>query len=408
VRGALGPEALLRGLQALAERGAEGPVGSLDLAQCLTAAHGQPLPIVWEQWTTAPGSPTFDVSWTHDERAGEVVLRVRQVQDGESGTPRAYRLPVEVELAVGPRTEVHRLELGQRSESLRLKVASRPRWVRFDRAGWIPGTVLEQKSVDEWFAIVADRGDPRGRMRALEALLGRALAEREADRSLYLTQFGGRLERDESPRVRRAAALGLGQLGGEAAVRWLARSAEQDTEWRVRAAALEGLRAHARTSLVDLAALAERRLERDPEVAAEALALRAAADPVTASSYLRSTWARRAETPVRVAVVQVLAQVEQARSEPWLREVAADGLLPVAVRAAALEALGLRERAAPETVELLGQLLGSEAGAVREAALESLGRLDGEDARRLLEAHAAQTAEPAERRAIEAALARRR
>ncbi|QDU66970.1 HEAT repeat domain-containing protein [Engelhardtia mirabilis] len=402
VRGVAGDAAFVEGLRELITAGREGAVTDDFFFARVGALAQLDLTTLREQWVDAPGAPDIEVSWDYDASAGEVALRVRQRQSGGDGTPRVFEVPVEVEVVVGSQTDVHRTAIGARKETLRFTATSRPRWVRFDRGGWLPGTIVEQKSDDEWMALTTARDDAFGRAVAVQALARTAVNARESERAIYLTQLGGRLERDDSARVRRAAAHGLGDMGGNAARLWLERAARVDEDASVRAAALTALEAFAPS--VDLANLAVQRMEQDPEVAVAAIGLRAAAEPESAASFLRSRWSAAPDPRVRAALVEALAANQGSESEPWLLTTARDVSQPTIVRRAALGALADRSSVTNKTADGVAALLDEAPVGVREAAVEALAAWPNAPARRALEAHYAHSVEPAERRVIEAAL----
>ncbi|MEO0651245.1 MAG: HEAT repeat domain-containing protein [Planctomycetota bacterium] len=413
VRAALGDERYAATLHALFESEVPRALTTAELFTCFDrAAEGDEatpgLGLDWTQWVQQPGAPKIDVSWEHEQTTGEIVVRVRQSQLGEAGTPRVFAFPTRVEVADGGRVTVHDVRVDERTEILRLPVEERPRWVRFDVDGWLPGELTETKDLSEWFAISSDTERSWGRVRALEALADRARDARRSERSLYLTHFDGRLERDPSARARAAAATALGGLGGEAAERWLATAATEDSDPTVRRAALEALAELADDAVTDLAVLAERLADTDPETVEASMRLRAAAEPVTASFFLRSRFERGDDPRTRAAALDALTTVRNDLPEAVILRHAVDGDEAIAVRVEALRALGRRRSVDASVVEALAPVLRDPSPQVRAAAIEALSAWRGEAARALLAEHAERTVEPDERRAAEAALGRAR
>lgn len=406
VRGALGPVEFGRRLRELMGRAATEALSTRSTFETLlTGVDGVSVgDLDWQQWVERPGRPRLELIWEYDASAAEVVLRVRQSQESSDGTPRVYRFPAAVEVAVGPRMEAHRLVIADRVETFRLPADERPIWVRFDVEGWLPAELIAQKDLAEWFAISSDTARAAGRVRAAEALADRARSARKSERTLFLTHFNGRLRRDPSARARCVAAEALGGLGGEAAERWLRQAAVDDTDTSVRLAAIDALVELAADANTDLGGFAERLSVDDPAVSEAALRLRAATGGADAAAYLRQRFRYSDDPESRVAALAVLIEVADTDLEPLLVDAACDTAESLDVRLTALEALGRRGDLSDRGIERVGGVLEEELSDVREAAIATLVEQQSERAREVLEAYLPQAVEPVERRAIEASL----
>jgi len=186
--------------------------------------------------------------------------------------------------------------------------------------------------------------------------------------------------------LRQEAALGLGRMGGDAALRALV-AATADPDRRVRRAVALGL-AEARGPRA-VAAL-QRLVERDTaeDVAAVAAAgLTRAGDP-DAVAFLKRQLARGSWwNVIRLGALQGLAELADASLVPLFRE-HTDARFERAVRLAALDGW---LRAAPGDAALaprLRELALDRNRNVRQAALAALGGLHREEDRAFLEAYA--------------------
>ena len=73
------------------------PVDAHDLEKAITEQTGRNMKPFFDQWIFKPGHPVLTPTWSYDEAAKAVVLRVKQVQDTTDGTP-IYNFPLTVGL----------------------------------------------------------------------------------------------------------------------------------------------------------------------------------------------------------------------------------------------------------------------------------------------------------------------
>jgi aminopeptidase N len=177
------------------------PVDTHDFLATVKDTTGRNLDAFLGQFLFHPGHPVFEVAASWDEAAGELELRVDQVQDTSRGVP-VYDLPVEVGLTTAAGKQVVRLRLDEAEEVFRFPLPAPPLLVRFDEGNHL---------LKEWRF-------PKGRAELLfqarhDDAIGREWAVRQ-----------------------------LGDAAGEAEVREVLRGlAGADPFWAVRAAAVEAL-----------------------------------------------------------------------------------------------------------------------------------------------------------------------
>jgi len=238
-------------------------VDSADLREAFERAAGRNVAWFFRDWIQKGGGhPRFDVSYRWVPERRQVDLTVKQIQ-ADLPFEKDFTLPVEIEIADASGAHTHRVELSGWETKVSLPSDGRPRRVTFDKGGWIVCEVRYERPIEE----VVDElksGDLAARLRAARQLAEdfpreqsaiSALSSIVADTGAHwglrqeaatnLGSIGGAaagsaLEKaltDKDRRVRRAAALALGECGQPSAARALSHAAETDAAEDVAAAA---------------------------------------------------------------------------------------------------------------------------------------------------------------------------
>jgi aminopeptidase N len=380
----------LRGYTA---RHKDGAADSEDLRRAFEEAGAGELKDFFGQWVHGAGHPVLAVSMRWEAESGQAVLEISQKQNGP-----LFRLPLAVELTwPGGSRRVH-MPLSGRKNVFRWPLPRKPSMVRVDPEF----ALLAEFELDFPVGVIAAqlRGDPSvgGRMRAARALsfasdkdsldalrscllgdafwgVSQACAESLSDRreATALSALVAAASHAE-PRIRRAAAAGLGRFSGSRkAFAALKPLAEGDSSWAVQAAALE--------SLGSLGL---------PEVR-----------PLLLSALDAESW----NDLLPKAALSGLGRLGDPRLLAVLKERAAAGK-PAGVRAAALRAMAPAGKRSPgEARDFLLEALSTEDDRlVRSAAVAALGELGGREAEAALRRLAIQDPEDEMRRlAAEAA-----
>ncbi|MGE5277614.1 MAG: M1 family aminopeptidase [Acidobacteriota bacterium] len=375
----LGDEAFYGALSWYLKKHEFSNVDSNDLREAIERAAGRNVSWFFQDWIQKGGGhPRFEVSarWVPERK--QVDLTVKQIQSDQP-FENDFRLPVDVEIADEAGAATHRVEVSGWETRIALPSARRPLRVTFDKGGWLVGEVKYERPIGEVLEEFG-KGDLAGRLRAarqlatdfprdgrsLSALSG-ALGDAGAhwglrqEAAMDLGAIGGEpaashLEKalsDRDRRVRRAAALALGECGVASAAGALRRAAETDTA-------------------EDVAAAAEISLGR----------LRAAGT----RDFLTRQLSRNSRywDSIRLAALLGLGKLEDPSLAP-LFESYADPKHLQDVRAAALE--GWR-RAAPDDprlAERLRQFTSDRNRQIRENAIQRLAGLHHSDDRTLFE-----------------------
>lgn len=373
-----------------------------DLRMALEEASGRDLRTFFEQWFHSPGFPSFLVGAEYDRPGRRVLLSVEQIQDPGGGTPAAFELPVDVELATEGGTRIERLELRQRRQVFPIPVDSPPRWVHFDAGGAIPKLLRFERPPEQWLALARECGDVNGRRDALVMLAELFPSLTAQQRQDAQNEFRARLAGDGSPAVRIAAARAIARRPGPEGRAALLTAATTDAEAAVRVAALGALEVYGADP--ELARAAEQAFEQGYSwgTMAAAAGLRASAQATDAFEWLRSRLG--VESPhdqLRADLLTRLAGLDDPRVRiellRWLRDLGAG----VQARAAAARGLGRHAREDPEVRALLVTLLETRFFRLRAAVLDALAVDPSPAMLRALEDYYGRSVSPPERRRIE-------
>ncbi len=412
LRHVMGEDAFFAGLRRYVGDNAGRSVTTEDLRRSLEESSSQDLGEFFNQWFHSQGYPEIAVRWEWDGRNRQVSLSVEQTQEAGDGTPRVFKVPVDVEVRTTSGIRNHRLQLDRRRHRFVLPCDERPTWVRFDKYGALPARVDSEKRTSEWLAIAGQDDDVGGRLMAVE-VLGRLLATTadEGTAELIRGELLSRLAADTSRFVRQAAVAALAAGGGERAREVLSAVAQEDSEARVRVAALGALEGFVAEESGDetLAHLAQSVFDAgfSWRTMIAAASLRRVSAPDTAYAWLGD----RLHEPSPHAVLQegllgVLARCDDPGLLPQLRLWANDHGAAPGTRVTAIQALGKLGRGHSAVRADMEDLLDTRLFRVRSAAINALVALGDEGAQRLLKAYYPTSVFPRERRAIEAALRR--
>ena len=198
-----------------------------DFKAAMEAATGRSLDGFFEQWLYRPGHPEFEVSWSWDDRAEQVRLRVRQTQVLPGSAP-PFSMPVTLELATDDRAWRETVQVDQVEHTFLLDARARPKAVLFDPDGVLLKKLVFPRAAEELLWVLAHAKGMWPRREACRAL-ARSAAGRRAIAALETA-----LRTDAHWAVRRAAAEALGDIGTTEARDALLRSIEgQDSRARV-------------------------------------------------------------------------------------------------------------------------------------------------------------------------------
>ena len=109
-----------------------------DLRRAIEEATGRNIEGFLDQWIFGAGHPEIKASWSWDDKAKVVSVRLEQTQATEAHTASVFKGSMTVELAAGTSTLRQRLTIQERAQTFQVPFASRPDTVRFDPdAHWL-------------------------------------------------------------------------------------------------------------------------------------------------------------------------------------------------------------------------------------------------------------------------------
>jgi aminopeptidase N len=263
LRRRLGDEVFWRGVRLYLERHAHGIAETNDLMRAFESVSGESLERFFDQWVYRPGHPDLKVTIGWED--GLLSVRIKQKQKGNDVATFAFPLEVTVSTRAG-KTERHRKDVSESSDTLLVRLAERPAFVVFDPELCVVANVgleapadMLRRQLDEapsaygrWVAAEAlGRRDDLVSVRALEKSLhaereawmvrveaARALGKVRSEAALLALLAGARAKH---PKVRRAVANALGAFRTARAARALTALAQKDRSYLVGAEASRAL-----------------------------------------------------------------------------------------------------------------------------------------------------------------------
>jgi aminopeptidase N len=290
LRAYLGDAAWRRSLKRYVTRHAFAPVETADLRRACEEETGLNLGWFFDQWIDAAGHPELKVKRAYNERTRLLTLRIEQVQSSSERTPAVYRLPLEVDVAVGSSRTTYPIDLRERVETIRIPLRGRPKYVAIDPAHHIMKSLAFPRTDEELRYGLARSPHVIERIRCARELAGRrdavtiaallramrrdrfwgvraAAAVALGETAAATPRLRGRIERAASGqkvRVRRAALWALGRIGDAASAKRLRTMVANERDSYAAGVALIGIaRAGGRSAFGAIKAQLERTSHRE-------------------------------------------------------------------------------------------------------------------------------------------------
>ncbi len=223
----LGDETFWRAITLYATRHARGSVETRDLARAVEQASGRNFDKFFDQWVQSPGHAELECSWEWNDDKKVGTLRVDQKQSGD----KTYVFPVRVWLEIDGQGREESLAVRDRTHAFELALPGKPTQVIFDPGDVILKTIKMEKARPLWVRQL--KAAPMGVDRVIAA---RALGDKPEPAAV--TALREALENDSFWAVRAAAAAALGRTRREDARDALLAAQKQDHPRVRRAAAL--------------------------------------------------------------------------------------------------------------------------------------------------------------------------
>jgi len=411
LRFVVGDPAFFRGLARYVADNSASAVDSADLRRAFERESGLDLRRWFEQWLYSAGYPEFALEWRWDPARRLVLLDVEQTQLSEGGTPTVFTLPVDIEVRDETGARTTRVTLDQRRQRFELSATTKPVWVVFDKYGWIPKRVVQQRGLEEWLALAAHDDDVNGRRDALAALGLELERSRDDQQRWRIVELVVAAAGDSSPAVRIAALRAFGGVhtGPEHPIaRCLTRAASADPSAAVRVAALESLArwdTRARFAAFALEQFDERYSYATMGAAARLYAL---ARPEAARAWIVERLPLSSPHDVlRAQLLRALALIPGQETDDELLRAALDTASHSQAREVAVRELARRAPRWPKARKAFITILESTPWyRLQNAAIDALGAVGDRASRAALQRFHSRANEPRQRRLIEAALSK--
>jgi len=233
MRHELGDDLWWKAIRHYVKKFAGANVETNDFKEAIEEATGRNLDLFFDQWLYHAGHPEFEVSWSWDDRAKQVELRVRQTQEVKDPVP-LFKVTTEVELANTDRSHREPIRIEKAEQTFRFDAPRRPNAVLFDPDDVILKKLTFKKDKDELLWQLSHAKSVWARIQAARDL-GKLIGDEKAIEGLAKA-----FTEDAFWAVRREAASALGEIGTPAGRDALIAGAKQKDS-RIRRSAYRAL-----------------------------------------------------------------------------------------------------------------------------------------------------------------------
>lgn len=394
LRHELGDDAFFRSLARYLGKFAFGVAEANDFKTAIEEATGRNLHWFFDQWIYSAGYPELEVEYEWQRERKMLRLAVKQVQereakadDGSDAVP-VFRFPAEIEVVTIDSESVieteqrasYHVTIEKEEQEFYFPCESKPRLVVFDKGHRVFKLMRFPKSLQELKYQLQHDTDAMGRVRA-----ARELGEYKGEESVGALEAA--IHGHDFWAVRMAAALSLGEIGGEIggerARDVLLNAYRNGDDARVRRGAAWALGRIAKEQRAASALDALRDAVDDRSYFVGVAAIRALAHVGNDRAYdilntalTRDSW----QEVLRAAVFHGLGQAKEKRGLDLALKHSKYGE-PVSVRVAAIAALGMlgkelnKDKADDRVVDYLIELLKDKSIRARVASVRALGKI---------------------------------
>lgn len=200
----LGDKLFYKSLNHYLVSNAHQPVSTEDLRIAVEEASGQSMDWFFDEWLYKMGHPVFEITQSYDDAKRQVTLNVKQTQkiDLNNEFPQVEFFETYVDIAIDNRVE--RVWIKPQAENVfTFAAGEKPTLVNFDYEGTLIKEMKFEKSTDELLYQMQKDKDVIGRRWAMNELEGKAA--NQADRGRIVAALITSAEKDTSWRIRRAA-----------------------------------------------------------------------------------------------------------------------------------------------------------------------------------------------------------
>ena len=337
-----------------------------DFKIAVEEATGYNLHWFFDEWLYKAGYPEFDITSTWDEASHTVTVDVKQSQKIDSLTG-LFVIPVEIEVWTHDVPQTYRVMISKQEEQFSFPSYQEPQLVLFDKGSQILKKANFHKSIDASIFQLKHAENGVDRIDAIEDL--RWLV----DSNQVTEALSNAAIDDRFSEVRREAVWALGDAKKQD-VSGLLMKAYGDSEAKVRAAAIAGLKTYKGNAVIQLL---QHAFGQDSSyvVAGTALTALMKIDTVNAKTYAQGGLSRDSfRESIRIAALRGLADVRDDEAFRLVKQCTDYGN----DRNVRMEALGLLSRKWKDRPDVVAHLISFITDAsfhVRRAVMEMLGNV---------------------------------
>lgn len=144
----VGDDAFFAALKLYLERNRHQTVEVHDLRLAFEDVTGEDLNWFFDQWMLAGGHPELNFKISYDEAAKQIRIRTGQTQD--TGKFPLYKLPLDVDIYSGGKTERKRITINEKVQTFTFDLPQRPDLVNMDAEKMLLARVREEKPLEQW------------------------------------------------------------------------------------------------------------------------------------------------------------------------------------------------------------------------------------------------------------------
>ena len=144
LREVLGEEGFWRSIRNYTNENKLKNVETTDLKKTIEMTTGQNLDWFFKQWLYGPGFPSYDVSWTYNQRKKQLSIHVKQIQNLK--TTNLFKMPIRIVVDSGDQKE-HIIWVEDLDSVFKIQSEKRPKMVIFNSGQIVPSNLKMQKSV---------------------------------------------------------------------------------------------------------------------------------------------------------------------------------------------------------------------------------------------------------------------
>lgn len=235
LRWTLGDDGFFRSLAHYLKKFEFGVAETNDFKVAIEEATGQNLFWFFDQWLHSAGYPELEVSYEWQREQKLLRVSVKQTQENEEEQTPVFRFPVEIEITTIEAGEIieterrhsYRVEVTKAEQEFYFPCEAKPRMVLFDKGHRIFKLMNFPKSAQELGYQLSKAVDVMDRVRA-----ARELAAFKGDETI--SALSAALTGEDFFGVRMAAAISLGEIGGDTARTVLTQRYKAESDSRVR------------------------------------------------------------------------------------------------------------------------------------------------------------------------------